>query len=105
MSDHENTPNEELCDSACLDLLNSERRRTVLEQLVGDDRTHSLDSLVTAIAQTDRAITSEQARISLHHAHLPKLESAGVVDYDSQEQTVEYLGSPSIERWLDRIDE
>jgi len=109
MSDNGASPGDKLCDSECLDLLTSERRRTLLDHLVDDARTHSLGSLATAVAGTERDADgqppTEQVRISLHHAHLPKLEAAGVVDYDSQERTVEYLGSPRLEQWLDRLDE
>jgi len=101
----------ELDDTDCLDLLGSERRRAVLEQFVAaDDRTLSLRSLSTAVARTESdsgvgAIPPDKVRISLHHAHLPKLEDAGVVDYDPDEQTVTYLGSPAVEKWLERIDD
>lgn len=111
VSNDDQPSGDELCDTECLDLLGSKRRQTVLEQLVdGDDRTQSLGSLATAVAQSEQgselgAVPTERVRISLHHAHLPKLDDAGVVDYDSHEQTVEYLGSPPLERWLDQIEE
>jgi len=104
-------PADDLDDTECLDLLGSERRQTVLERLVAaDGRTHSLRSLSTAVAEIERdseigAIPADRVSISLHHAHLPKLDDAGVIDYDSEEQRVTYLGSPAVEKWLELVDD
>ncbi len=40
-------------------------------------------------------------RLELRHVHLPKLEGAGVLEYDRRSETVRYWGQPSLEEWLE----
>lgn len=42
----------------------------------------------------------DRIELSLHHNHLPKLESAGVVEYDRDERSVEYRRSGELEQLL-----
>ncbi|MBX0294039.1 DUF7344 domain-containing protein [Haloarcula nitratireducens] len=99
-----------LPDADAIELLASRRRRTLLGLLVDADGAVTLGSLATAIAQTERAsglgaTPSHRIAVSLHHAHLPKLDAAGVVDYDRETNSVRYRGDERIETWLAAIDE
>jgi hypothetical protein len=75
-------------------LLSAERRRELLELF--DERSGhlELDSLATEIAErsdeldaTDAAAV-ERVAVSLHHVHLPKLNDAGVLEYDSRARRI-----------------
>jgi hypothetical protein len=100
-----------LSRSKCLELLASKRRQTLLELLVDStEDTHSLESLATAIAQTEQetdlgARPDQRVCLSLHHVHLPKLDAADIVEYDPQRNVVEYLGSERMEQLLDSISQ
>jgi len=94
----------------CMELLSSKRRQTVVSFLATaqTDR-HSLESLATAIAQTEQpsdlgARPAARVCLSLHHIHLPKLDDAAVVDYDADEQQVTYTGSARMEQVLDQLE-
>jgi len=48
--------------------------------------------------------TIENFEISMHHNYLPRLEEAGLIDYNDRESTVEYNGAPDqIEELLDAV--
>ncbi|MEF8851380.1 MAG: ArsR family transcriptional regulator [Haloarculaceae archaeon] len=40
---------------------------------------------------------------ALEERHLPRLDAAGVVDYDSRSGTVRYWGQPTLEKWLEHV--
>ena len=98
-----------LSQSERLELLSSKRRRTLLEVLANSTATtHSLESLATAITQTEQpsALGARPARrvcLSLHHVHLPKLDDAGLVTYDAARNVVEHTDDELAERLLDRV--
>lgn len=100
-----------LTRSERLDLLSSKRRRVLLELLVTSDTDiHSLESLATAITQTEQqsdlgARPARRVCLFLHHVHLPKLEDAGIVEYDAARKRVEYLGGRQTEQLLERVQE
>lgn len=74
----------------------SPRRRNVLAVLHRATPPFSLDELVFDVAALEGATVSgplsdaerRSLKISLHHNHLPKLDEAGVVDYDAREHVV-----------------
>lgn len=76
-------------------MLAVERRRTTLEVLEDLTAPVDLEDLAVAVAEReadgDRVDegTVEQVRISLHHAHLPKLADLGIIAYDPVETRVE----------------
>ncbi|MDG5776114.1 hypothetical protein VB773_01920 [Haloarculaceae archaeon H-GB2-1] len=94
--------------SQILDLLSSYRRRLVLSAL--EDRTPTpLDELAATVTarETDtprsRVTDEERTRVevSLLHAHLPRLQAAGLLSYDPSELTVTAADMPlSGEEWL-----
>lgn len=79
-----------------LDLCRDRHRRIVLGTLAEERRTLTLRDLATAVLTNDHndAITEaadedlEEIRCSLYHVHLPKLESAGLVEHDPERKTV-----------------
>jgi len=89
-----------------LELLASKRRQTLLEVLSDSaEDVHTLESLATAIAQTEQgtelgARPPRRVCLFLHHVHLPKLDDADIVDYDPQHKVVEYTGDGRIEHLL-----
>lgn len=70
-------------------ILSSERRRTLLEILGGRSAPVGLEVLAEAIGEEELGVdalepeTIERIAITLHHNHLPKLDDAGVVEYDT----------------------
>lgn len=86
-------------------LLSADRRRHVVSLLTTAERTLPLDELAEAVAVLERGDVDEpgaddldSVRISLHHVHLPRLDDAGVVDYDPDERTVEIASLPEVYR-------
>lgn len=77
------------------DLLSSERRRLTLEIFADDYSTIGLETLATTLASReteDGGVDEEHLRsvkISLHHAHLPRLDDADVVDYDPETRRID----------------
>lgn len=61
-------------------LANADRRRIISALLTGDGDIATVSDVTQEIAaQRD---DHEQVRLRLYHHHLPKLEAAGIVDYD-----------------------
>lgn len=87
--------------SRLLRVLANERRRFLLATLRGsEDGVASLSELTRAIARGDAEEegapverSPEEVAVSLHHAHLPKLEASGLIEYDEQSGLVRYRGS------------
>lgn len=93
-------PFETTAESARLDRLlsafASEPRRRVLAHVQNtDEETASLDGLAEHVAATQDEGALEQARIHLHHVHLPKLAAADLIDYDADTRTIRYGGGPA----------
>lgn len=103
-------PDEATIDG-CFDALASRRRRQVLAYLEGEGSDEvSFDALVSAVVAAEprpdaRTGHYEQVALALHHAHLPKLERAGLVEYDPRARTVRYRGHSLISGCLAIVDE
>ena len=69
------------------------RRRIVLSVLAEREPPIDVGTLGQAVAERERSAPDEQTvhhvRMSLHHAHLPKLADAGLVEYDWERCVVE----------------
>lgn len=78
-------------DDDLLDLLASSRRRAVLETLATTSGPMSLSELLGEMRDEGRA---NAVRVDLHHNHLPRLDRAGFVRYDPQEQVVDLTREP-----------
>ena len=93
------------------EILANRRRRHVLyylyEQPDGVATLEELSGVVESIeaeTQTDANDDDERReriKTELHHAHLPKLEDAGVIEHDRRSETVRYWTQPSLEEWLE----
>ena len=91
-----------LSETKCLELLASQHRQALLEQLEAEaSGSHTLESLASALVRSDEMDRFQQVSLSLHHVHLPKLDDAGVLEYDPNCKTVECAGVD--ERLLDYI--
>lgn len=79
-----------------------ERRAIVTHLRDATTGTASLDTLAATLAPrspTER----DDARIRLHHTHLPKLAQTPLLSYDPETATVDYHGNPEIEALLSTI--
>lgn len=65
-------------------------RLELLETVDASDEAQSLDRLASTLATRERTLPSEphQAKIALHHSHLPALDDVGVLEYDSDSRLV-----------------
>ena len=80
-----------------LDVCEHPHRRVVLATLTETHQSVPMNNLANAIVEHDRSSpptdgsgeTLTRIRTDLHHVHLPKLEEAGYVEYDSEHQLVE----------------
>ncbi|WP_049922430.1 DUF7344 domain-containing protein [Halopiger djelfimassiliensis] len=79
-------------DAELLDRLVHPVRIALLEALASGDRTESasLAELASELATQEPAVPADTraAKITLHHSHLPALESAGLVEYDTESRRI-----------------
>ena len=93
-------------------LLADWRRRAVCRYFVST-RSNStcVETLAAAVARrvtcddVDPSETSEEAvRTALVEEHLPRLDDAGVLDFDARSESVHYWGHPTLEKWAEHAD-
>ena len=66
----------------------------------------SVDDLVHYVPEHDEQATEEHSvEIHLHHATIPNLADAGVIEYDPRSETVRYREPGPVEAWLDHVVE
>ena len=90
-------PDEDLSLDVVFDILSSERRRHTLAYLLTESEQTTLGDLAEHIAclENDKELPdlSSQERkrvyVGLYQSHLPRMDDAGVVDFDSDRKTVE----------------
>lgn len=88
-----------------LEILGAPQRRAVLYYLASVDAERvALDTLVSevralspAVGEDDWGDSERGIEISLLHVHLPKLEAAGVIELDREEEAVRYNPNPALE--------
>jgi len=90
-----------------LEALADERRRAVVRYLseASNDAasvSHLADHL---LEHCEAANDPENVAVHLHHVSLPKLEDAGLVEFDARRHRVEYLPNPRAEELLGTIEE
>lgn len=91
------------------EVLSHHRRRYVLyylDRMPGSvaDRTLLVDAV--RHCESSRRDSGEEpaatvVEMDLHHNHLPRLEDAGLVDYDRRDGTVRFRGRRFVGEWLD----
>ena len=69
-----------------------------------------VDTLATAVAQrgmgrVDDDTDESAVRDALVEEHLPRLDRAGVLDFDERSGSVRYWGQPTVEKWAEYADE
>ena len=70
--------------------------RTVLAHFTNtDEDAATVDGLTTVVAG-EHAVDRDEAAIALHHTALPKLDAAGIADYDVRSGTVRYYGHSAL---------
>ena len=93
-------------------LLADWRRRTVCRYFVttGSNSAH-VETLAAAVARRvscddiDPSETREKAiQEALVEEHLPRLDRAGVLDFDERSESVCYWGHPTLEKWAEHAD-
>lgn len=96
-----NTSTPELTTSEYHSLLSVERRRLVIDILVGATDPVELEVLAAEVAEREDGIDAfdvtarERVAISLHHNHLPRLDDAGIAAYDSDDHVVDPAKMPN----------
>lgn len=91
------------------ELLRPARRRQLLYYLQDLERGETtLERAVRAVSAFDSStdppgnVPRRQAvRVSLAHIHLPRLDAAGVVEYDHRSGSVRYEGDANLDAWLE----
>lgn len=94
-------------------LLSDRRRRYTLYALyrVGGNAM-TIDRLATRVNELEanagiddgRPEGIERTTEELRRHHLPKLDDAGIVEYDRRSDTVRYHAQPSLEEWLEHAE-
>jgi DNA-binding transcriptional ArsR family regulator len=95
---------------SCLELVADRRRRNLIHQLRqnGNEQT-TIDTLVDRLnrgeraAGKDRPPNREGLAIQVYHTHLPKLADHGVIEYDPERGTVQYLSDERLEAVVDSL--
>ncbi|WP_224332585.1 DUF7344 domain-containing protein [Haloprofundus halobius] len=91
------------------DLLRVARVRYALYYLYGmngdvtrtEDVVEAVREYEAAGTETDEPPTREQVSVDVHHSKLPRLDEAGLVDYDVRQNEIRFYRSASLEEWLE----
>lgn len=93
--------------STVFDVLADERRRHLLYYLIDESGS---EASTTEVAEHLRSVASEAGStdreailVELHHRHLPKMETAGLVEYEGQGGSIRYLEDSLVEECLARV--
>lgn len=94
-----------LSPDTVFEVLADRDRRAALSFLrESSDDTVSFETLATHIAERDVEPDGRdrgQLVVRLHHATVPRLADAGLVEYDTRSGSIRYRGHPVVERCLD----
>lgn len=83
-----------LSEEEYFQILAAERRRVTLDVLRKMRNSIRLSDLASEVAKREDGIDSnddsalERVKISLHHTHLPKMDDARLLDYDTETNRV-----------------
>lgn len=93
--------------STVFDLLADDLRRHVLyfliEEAGGEARPVEVADHLCSAAVGACPSDPEAVLVDLHHRHLPRMESAGLLEYEGRDEPVRYLGDPLVEECLARV--
>lgn len=84
----------QLSPTKIFDLLRDDRRRYILHYLFRHPGVVSLNDLADQITRWEEKLSYdcyERILTSLYHIHFPKLANAGLIQYDTEQETVELL--------------
>lgn len=105
--ERESPADDQLSPDVAFDLVGAARRRYVLYHLFENREETSIETLAEAVARREGTLDHERIEMSLRHAHLPKLEDAGLVSLDSERlvprgslTVIESYLSPAVEHDL-----
>lgn len=83
---------------AVFEALTDKRRQNVIVCLAcSEQETMTINEVSEELATTPGS-SVETIKTSLHHIHLPKLEEAGLVEYDERSEAIRYRSSESIRK-------
>lgn len=82
-------------------LADHHRRATLAYFQKSADDVASVDELSAELTREDYG--DEDVTTRLHHSVLPKLDAAGVVDYDGRSNTVRYRGHAKLETMVEFV--
>ncbi|QLG62793.1 DUF7344 domain-containing protein [Halorarum salinum] len=100
--DHQQAIRTETVDQLLSLLANSHCRSALTYMREESTDVFSVGDIANALGtQADREV--DQVTIQLHHAILPKLADASVVNYDAPSKTVQYRGHTELESLLDGL--
>ncbi|WP_231188259.1 hypothetical protein [Haladaptatus sp. DYF46] len=94
------------------DVLSHSRRRQILSYLSQtEDNLVTVAELVTVISKHEsesemsvQRTQDDAVGIALRHNHLPKLADAGVIEFDTRSETIQYQAHPNVEKYLSVLD-
>ncbi|GAB7093607.1 hypothetical protein JCM30237_07590 [Halolamina litorea] len=87
----------DLSQTEAFDILSNDRRRHALHYLIGRDEGAEIGELSEQIAAWENGenleqVSSEERRrvyVSLHQTHLPRMDDAGLLQYENSRDTIE----------------
>ncbi|WP_229115238.1 DUF7344 domain-containing protein [Halapricum desulfuricans] len=88
----------------CLQLLSDSRRRRVIRSLQAEDET-TVEDLTMRLLADDPEKSRGKIHAELHHTHLPKLQSYGIIEYDRDSGAVQYHAHDGLEQVMDSLPE
>ncbi|MFO8116143.1 MAG: hypothetical protein R6U01_12455 [Halorubrum sp.] len=94
-----------------LELVTSPRRRTLLYNLKSQSAEEiPLDQLVEEVHSIDRSLpvrdapSREKVRMELVHVRLPRLQDAGIIQYDADSEVIHYTKNQVLEAFLRYVE-
>lgn len=82
------------------EILADRDRRAICRYLVSEaSGVATVEEIADALTETEAS--SQRLALNCHHRHLPKLDDAGLIEYDPRSNAVRYWGQPTLEKWLE----
>ena len=97
--------NQQVSIETALTLLAKTQRRSILSVMINrDENVVPFDELVEHVGQersspeSNRATDPSNRKLRLRHIHLPRLEAAGILEYDESRNMVQYQPNDRVEK-------